>query len=483
MIIKGYIISIGYAFCCLLLSFILYKLHLPKKYTRKAVHILVGGEWFILYHFFGSGIHFLSVCLMFLALLLITYRSKALEMISSESSNAPGTIYYAVAMSGVALVSCFVPDVVLPFGIGVLCTSVGDGFAGVAGQIKSKLNIKIYGEKTLFGLVTNFIISTSSAFVMSYIYEMKFELWQCLAIGLLAAELEIVTGKGLDNISITWGVTALAYSFIYFENINNYLIPIMLSLVIFAFAYKKRALSKGGLVAASIVDIAVSVSLGNFGFLLLSTFFIGSVIVDKLKKARKNHGRNCEEQKGDCRDAMQVVANGATSAISALAYLMTQNKIFLVAFVAGLAEAFADTSASGIGIYANKAFDPFKWKRCDSGMSGGMSVIGTIASLFASSVIAFIPLFFNQVDYSFKLSLVALLCGFSGAVLDSLLGSLVQIKYRCSVCGKITEKEIHCSKKTVRHSGLPFVDNDVVNLISCAFSAVVSLLITIIVRG
>ncbi len=478
MIIKGYIISIGYALCCLLLSFILYKLRLSKKYTRKIVHILVGGEWFILYHYFGSGAHFLIVCLMFLVLLLTTYRSRGMEMISSENSNAPGTIYYAVAMSGVALVSCFIPKIVLPFGIGVLCTSAGDGFAGVAGQIRSKLNIKIYGEKTLFGLLTNFIISTSSALVMSYIYDMRFEFWQCLAIGALAAELEIVTGKGFDNISITWGITAFAYSLMYVDGINNYLLPILLSLVIFAFANKKNALSKGGLIAASIIDLAVSVSLGNFGFLLLSVFFIGSVIVDKFKKRQKNKSSNCEEQKGGCRDAMQVLANGAVSAIAALAFLLTQKKIFLVAFVAGLAEAFADTSASGIGVYSNKTFDPFRWKRCDSGISGGMSVVGTIASLLASSVIAFIPLLFDNVDYSFQLSLVVLLCGFSGAVFDSLLGSLVQVKYKCSLCGKITEKEIHCSKKTVKHSGLSFVDNDVVNFASCAFSAVVSLLIT-----
>ena len=58
-----------------------------------------------------------------------------MPMISSDSDNAPGTVYYALAMTGVSLVGCFIPEVMLPFGIGVMCTSIGDGFAGVIGQL------------------------------------------------------------------------------------------------------------------------------------------------------------------------------------------------------------------------------------------------------------------------------------------------------------------------------------------------------------
>ena len=44
MIIKGYLFSILYGIVCLGISLVLYKLGLDKKYTRKAVHILVGFE-------------------------------------------------------------------------------------------------------------------------------------------------------------------------------------------------------------------------------------------------------------------------------------------------------------------------------------------------------------------------------------------------------------------------------------------------------
>ena len=65
-ILYGYLCGIGYAALCLLMSLIIYKLGVSKKITRKIVHILVGFEWVILYHFFGAGLHFLAVCIFFL---------------------------------------------------------------------------------------------------------------------------------------------------------------------------------------------------------------------------------------------------------------------------------------------------------------------------------------------------------------------------------------------------------------------------------
>ena len=51
MIFQGYLFSILYAVVVLFIGFVLYKLRCPKTVTRKIVHILVGFEWIILYHF------------------------------------------------------------------------------------------------------------------------------------------------------------------------------------------------------------------------------------------------------------------------------------------------------------------------------------------------------------------------------------------------------------------------------------------------
>ena len=169
MIISGYIISVLYALLCIGGAGLLYKLGVPKPITRKFVHIHVGFEWVILNFFMGASPHFFAVALILTVALVIEYRIKLLPMMSSDSDNSPGTVYYAVAMSIMSGVCCFVPEMMLPFGIGVFCTSFGDGFAGLIGGIVKKHNPKIYGNKTLFGTLTAFAVSFATTFAVSRI--------------------------------------------------------------------------------------------------------------------------------------------------------------------------------------------------------------------------------------------------------------------------------------------------------------------------
>ncbi|MBR2343162.1 MAG: DUF92 domain-containing protein [Clostridia bacterium] len=474
MIVLGYLLGIAYALLCLGAALLLYKLGLPKKYTRKLVHILVGFEWIILYYTMGPGVHFLAVCLFFLLLLSVSYFKNLMPMISSDADNAPGTVYYAVAMSGVAALGCFLPSVMLPFGVGIFCTSIGDGVAGVVGQALSGRSPKIYGNKTLAGTVANFASSSLSALVMSLFTPIDLSLLECMLIGIFSAGIELVVGFGLDNIVITWSVTALTYAFMYFDAISSYIVPIILTPIIIAVVLEKRALTPLGTATAVVLDALVSVSLGNAGFVILCSFLFGSVIIDKFKKRKKTHGRIEETAKGDCRDAIQVLANGAVPTALSVAFAICGSPILLAAYVAALAEAFADTAASGLGAFARRVVDPFRMKRCENGISGGMSLIGTLSALVGAFLFAALGLAFSFYDLS-----VMFLVGtfaFLGTVLDSLLGSLVQVKYRCDVCGRVTERRLHCGTETRKFSGIAFVNNDLVNFLSGAFAALLALL-------
>ena len=483
MIIKGYILSILYAVICLALGFVLYKYGLEKKITRKIVHILVGFEWVILYHFMGGGIHFLAVCLIFLLLLIIAYRKKLMPMISSDDDNSPGTVYYAVAMSIMAIITLFVPDMILPFGIGVFCTSLGDGFAGVVGQsVTASWNRKIYGNKSLLGSLTNLLICFGVVFRFNHFFELGMAPWHCVIIALFSFEVELLSGKGLDNITITLGTSLLAYSLIHLPWITSYLVPIILTPAIIAFAYKKRALTLSGIFTAVALDIIVSVALGNFGFTVMLAFLVGGIIVDKIKKTSQKAGQNKNsdiEKRGNCRDHVQVLANGLVGLLCAILYAFTLQRVFIIAYVASFAEAFADTVASGIGYLSNSAYDIFRGKKCSPGISGGMSVLGTSSSVLGALIIGFIAFLFAKINAA-ELLIISL-SAFLGAVFDSFLGSLVQVKYRCKKCGLILEKEEHCSEKTEKYSGLSFVNNDVVNLLSTAFSALVAAIMFIFI--
>ena len=478
MILKGYLFALLYALICLALAFGLYKIGVEKKITRKIVHILVGFEWVILYHYVGPTWHFLAVCLLFLLILAVSHRKNLMPMISSEGDNAPGTVYYAVAMTIMAIITLFVTKMILPFGIGVFCTSLGDGLAGLVGQsITASWNKKLYGNKSLVGASVNFLACFGVSLFFGDYFDMPLSVWHCLAIAILALELELFTGFGLDNIAITLGTSLLAFSFVSFSSTANYIIPILLTPAIIAFAYKKRALTVSGILAAIAVDILISVSLGNFGFCILFAFFAGGIVVDKIKKTRQNENQSLEKR-GDCRDHVQVLANSFIATAFAILFAVTSKKVFLLAFVAAIAEALADTVASSIGVMSGKAYDVFRRKPCEPGISGGMSLLGTVSSLLAAAIIAFFAYLFSRINGAEVV--IVILSAFLGAIFDSFLGSVVQVKYKCKSCGKVLEREEHCGERTEKYSGVKFVNNDVVNLLSTFFAGILASVIYIL---
>ena len=175
---------------------------------------------------------------------------------------------------------------------------------------------------------------------------------------------------------------------------------------------------------------------------------------------------------------MQVIANGLAPMIMAMLYSITVNEAFLVGYVAALAEALADTCASGIGAFSKTAFDPFKMKRVKCGLSGGMSLIGTVASFVGAAVVSVVAFAFGALNLKFML--IALICAFIGAIFDSFLGSVFQIKYKCKACSEVTEKEFHCGKHAEKYCGFSFFDNDVVNLLSGFFASIAAVTICLI---
>jgi uncharacterized membrane protein len=72
------------------------------------------------------------------------------------------------------------------------------------------------------------------------------------------------------------------------------------------------------------------------------------------------------------------------------------------------------------------------------------------------------------------------LAGFFGSVADSILGATVQAQYRCPVCGKITEKKDHCSKKNIPLiRGYRSMNNDRVNLLCTLTGGLLAALATL----
>lgn len=480
MILKGYVFSLLYAISCVLLGTSAHKLGLKKQYSRKIVHILVGAEWIILYDYVGVSVHFLAVCLACTAALLLDYIFKILPAMSSDGDNAPGTVYYGVAMSILAGASLIEPDLIIPFGMAVFCTSLGDGAAGLVGQLVKSHNPRILGKKTLFGFLANFAVSFGVVFAMSRIFEFTLSIWAVTLIALLSAVIELVSVFGLDNILVTLGVAALAYSLWRWPQFEDYALAAALILAVIAVVYEHRALSVSGIVLAVALAIVSTVALGNYGFILLLIYFAASIITDKIKKRARGVQIANTQKKKFKRNMFQVASNGAAAGACALGFVIFNNPAFAVGFVAALAEALADTAASGIGARAKKTYDPFRRKPCEKGMSGGMSVIGTLSSL------AF-GIFLSALAYAMGIvslpgAAIAAAAAFLGMILDSALGSLVQAKFVCPVCGRAHEKRTCCNTPSKRVSGVGFITNSTVNFICNLVSAAVTVWVCLIIN-
>jgi uncharacterized membrane protein len=104
-----------------------------------------------------------------------------------------------------------------------------------------------------------------------------------------------------------------------------------------------------------------------------------------------------------------------------------------------------------------------------------VSLLGTCAAVVGSAFIAIgAGLLFSLSWYPIAL---VILFGFIGNLLDTLLGQTIQVKYICTVCGKLTEKQNHCHNRGLKMKKFSFLNNDGVNFLSIALATMLGLII------
>jgi uncharacterized protein (TIGR00297 family) len=252
----------------------------------------------------------------------------------------------------------------------------------------------------------------------------------------------------------------------------------LLALVIAFLAYKARSLNKSGAVAAAFTGTIIFGVGGWQWAILLLTFFITS---SALSRAFKNRKAKLEEKfsKGHERDAGQVFGNGGIATLFAALHFFYPNEVWVwAAFAASLAAVNADTWATELGVLNP---NPPRMitnlsKVVEKGTSGGISLVGTLASLAGSALIAFLA---SLLTGNWSLFLVVSIAGLAGSLFDSFLGGTVQAMYYCPTDKKETEKHpLHtCGTETVHLRGWTWLDNDIVNFSCGVFGVVVSLLL------
>lgn len=210
-----YLIGYGYLAVVFILMSALQKLfHLSVEVSRKLTHIFIGFTWINLYYFFilPESVHPLEVLVLPISFIIInalSYRYKIFTMIERDDDNHPGTVYYAIAMTILMGLTIVFPKTLIPSGIAVFCLSLGDGFAALFGTLFGKYGPKITENKSLIGTLACFVGAFLSVYCLMLLVPFSFPLWGALLVAAATAVCELC-GKGLDNFSITFGVTAVA---------------------------------------------------------------------------------------------------------------------------------------------------------------------------------------------------------------------------------------------------------------------------------
>ena len=259
---------------------------------------------------------------------------------------------------------------------------------------------------------------------------------------------------------------------------ENLLVAILVSSIFALFSKYKKALTDAGTIMGWILSIVITFSLGIRGFTILLMTFVGTLVAGKIKHQKRDKIIKDINQKPGKRDFVQVFVNVGIGSLAASLFYITKDDIYVIVYACVMASSLADSMASEFGVLSKKnPIDICTFKRSARGISGGVSILGLCSSLLGSLVIGvtfYVMNGFNLFDLLFITGM-----GFMGALIDSIFGSLVQVKYKCAVCGKKTEKKEHCNKKTIYSRGIKFVNNDVVNFLNNLSVFVLSLIILI----
>lgn len=238
-------------------------------------------------------------------------------------------------------------------------------------------------------------------------------------------------------------------------------------------AWHKRALTAVGSLVACALCVLISAAGGWTAFTVLAVTLLGTVAADKLAGDRADPGR--VRRKRGTRGAVRVLCNVGVGAAAMGFCLITNRTAFAVAFAAVMAESLADSLASKIGpLSAAPPRDLCTGRPVPAGLSGGVTLLGTFTEVVGAAVIAAI---WAAGTRDLRAGLIVFTAGFLGAIADSAFGSRLQVKYRCAVCGAITERETHCDLRATPISGFARVNNDTVNFLSNCTALAAALLL------
>ena len=245
-----------------------------------------------------------------------------------------------------------------------------------------------------------------------------------------------------------------------------------LSVPFIQLALRMRVLTLGGGLVAAGIALCVVLARGWIYLAPLFFFLLSGVLLGRL-----NTNSRTDAKHGRPRDAMQVFCNGGIYALLAT----THDPHAGIWMSISICTATCDTWASELGMYFRwPTVSIVNWRRAEPGLSGGISLPGTLGGLAGSFLMGvfmhgllsaelLLDGVFAATITVVGVALAAMLFSvfaFGGMLLDSLLGATLQVKYN--------DGHGLSDAGTRQVAGSRWMTNDVVNLVSNAITVAVA---------
>jgi uncharacterized protein (TIGR00297 family) len=374
--------------------------------------------------------------------------------------------------------------------IPMLILGISDPIAAFVGKLfPKKFNLNFYFSKDLKTIAGSLAFMLSTFLIFLVLFCLGFlesnssnqEIFVFIfSASIILSLVEAFGSKGWDNFWIPIIGMLLIANYLsvektlILENNTYFNVIVLVSSVVFYFLMRvSKFLSTSGVFAAILIGNMV---LWNQDLRLIIPLFIFLVLGSLAGKLNKFH--NSDEKSGKPRDSIQVFANGLIYAILCLfmkvdipLFSEMGNQLFFqfLCFVS-ISICIADTFASEFGQkYGGIPYDILSFKKVPKGKSGGVSLIGILFSIIGSSImlLTFKFLFPNELGEHPVLLLLGFLLSILGMFIDSIIGSLFQIRYlNLSDNSWYDTSQNGAENQMAPQKGYAWLSNDGVNIIS-----------------
>ena len=256
-----------------------------------------------------------------------------------------------------------------------------------------------------------------------------------LAAALVAAFVETIPTRLDDNLSVPASAAAVLWALSLVREelvgpalaaVGQSILPATVANVAVAWlGHRLGMVTSAGALTGAIIGIAIAVTTGWPGWVLLLATFLAASLSSRLGLRRKTL-LGIAEERGGRRGPGNAIANTGFAAVAAILSVLSGGRDqALLAFGAALAAGGSDTIASEIGkAWGRHTYLVTTFRRVAPGTSGAVSLEGTVAGIAGACLLAAIAVLVGLIP---SVALIAVVAGATiGSLAESVLGATLE---------------------------------------------------------